>query len=193
MPSTAGADRGRFALDASGWARGAERIESPNHDERPAGTAIELVVVHGISLPPGCYGGGFIEALFTNRLEHAVHPYFETLRGLKVSAHFLVCRDGRLQQFVSCLARAWHAGVSSWQGRAACNDYSVGIEFEGADDCAYARVQYATGSRLLAAILDAYPIRGIASHSAIAPGRKTDPGPHFEWEALAVPPRLVTP
>jgi len=182
----------RFALDGCGWALGAERIESPNRDPRPAGTCIELVVVHGISLPPGRYGGGEIEALFTNRLDHAAHPYFESLRGLRVSAHFLVRRDGRLLQFVSCLERAWHAGTSSWRGRAACNDYSVGIEFEGVDDSAYAAEQYSTGAALLAAIRSAYPICAVAAHSAVAPGRKTDPGPQFDWAALELPSSLLS-
>jgi AmpD protein len=167
-----------------------ERIESPNCDDRPAGTSVELIVVHCISLPPGHYGGAAIFELFGNRLDPNAHPYFSGLRDLRVSAHFLVRRDGRLVQFVSCRQRAWHAGHSSWRGRAACNDYSIGIEFEGVDDAPFATAQYRVGKALIAAIRAAYPIGGIAAHSEIAPGRKTDPGPHFDWTALELPPGL---
>jgi AmpD protein len=175
----------------TGWLAGAERVESPNSDERPAATAIELVVIHGISLPPGEFGADHVARLFTNALEFEQHPYFETLRGLRVSAHFLVRRDGRLLQFVSCARRAWHAGASSWQGRSACNDYSIGIEFEGTDELPYERRQYRVGSKLIDALRAAYPIRWIAGHSDIAPGRKTDPGPSFDWASLHQPHALI--
>jgi AmpD protein len=171
---------------------GVERIESPNCDDRPVGTSIELIVVHSISLPPGHYGGVAIVDLFTNRLDPRAHPYFEALRDLKVSAHFLVRRGGGLVQFVSCRQRAWHAGPSSWRGRMACNDYSIGIEFEGVDDAPFAAVQYRVGKALITAIRTAYPIGGVAAHSEIAPGRKTDPGPHFDWSALELPPAFRT-
>jgi N-acetyl-anhydromuramoyl-L-alanine amidase len=152
---------------------------------------IELIVIHGISLPPGEFGGDEIERLFTNTLDCEAHPYFRDLRGLRVSAHFLIRRDGELVQFVSCACRAWHAGVSSWHGRGACNDYSIGIEFEGIDQAAYERDQYRTGRALLGALRAAYPIRWIAGHSDIAPGRKTDPGPGFDWPALRQPRALL--
>lgn len=180
----------RLQLDDAGWVQGAARIESPNFDARPCAAAIELVVIHGISLPPGEFGGEHIVRLFTNRLDHDAHPYFAALRGLRVSAHFLVRRDGELIQFVSCLQRAWHAGASCWRGRSACNDYSIGIEFEGADDVSYEAAQYRTGARLIRLLRRSYPIRGIAGHSEIAPGRKTDPGPSFRWPALRQPATL---
>jgi N-acetyl-anhydromuramoyl-L-alanine amidase len=181
----------RYRIDAAGWAAGARRIDSPNGDPRPAGAPIELIVVHGISLPPGDFGGDQIEKLFTNTLDCDAHPYFRGLRGLRVSSHFLIRRDGELLQFVSCARRAWHAGASCWQGRNACNDYSIGIEFEGSDHVAYERSQYRTGRALLRALRAAYPIRGIAGHSDVAPGRKTDPGPHFDWSALRQPRALL--
>lgn len=179
-------------MDANGWLAGARRMASPNCDDRPDDAQVELVVVHGISLPPGEFGGDHIERLFTNTLDHEAHPYFRSLRGLRVSAHFLVRRDGDVIQFVSCLQRAWHAGVSCWRGRSRCNDYSIGIEFEGADTCAYEAVQYRTGAALIDALRMAFPIRSIAGHSDVAPGRKTDPGAHFDWPALRQPPELLT-
>ena len=174
-------------MDETGWVAGAVRIDSPNCDERPFGVPIELIVIHGISLPPGEFGGDGVEKLFTNTLDCAAHPYFDSLRGLRVSAHFLIRRDGELVQFVSCARRAWHAGVSCWRGRHACNDYSIGIEFEGTDHAAYERRQYRTGCALLRALRAAYPVRWIAGHSDVAPGRKTDPGPNFDWSALRQP------
>ena len=180
----------RLQVDPAGWIPAATRIDSPNCDARPAGVAIELIVIHGISLPPGEFGAEHIERLFTNRLDHEAHPFFAALRGLEVSAHFLVRRDGQLIQFVSCLRRAWHAGASCWRGRNACNDYSIGIEFEGADDVPYEAAQYRIGERLIRALRRSYPIRGIAGHSEIAPGRKTDPGPFFQWSALRQPAAL---
>lgn len=184
------ADPRRLHLDEDGWLAGARRIESPNCDERPDATAVELIVIHGISLPPREFGGGHVERLFTNTLDPAAHPYFCALAGLRVSAHFLVRRDGDLVQFVSCLRRAWHAGVSSWRGRSACNDYSIGIEFEGADDLAYEAAQYHAGAGLITVLRASYPIRAIVGHCDIAPGRKTDPGAYFDWSALLQPAEL---
>ncbi|MDA8128109.1 MAG: 1,6-anhydro-N-acetylmuramyl-L-alanine amidase AmpD [Betaproteobacteria bacterium] len=172
------------ALDASGWLHGARRMPSPNCDDRPAGMAIELVVIHSISLPPGEFGGDAVSELFTNRLDWDAHPYFQSIRGLEVSAHFFIRRDGSLIQFVPCARRAWHAGKSSWLGRERCNDFSVGIELEGADDQPFTDAQYAALIPLLAALKAAYPIRAVVGHSDIAPGRKTDPGPHFAWQRL---------
>ena len=177
-------------MEASGWLAGVRRVQSPNCDERPDAIAIELIVIHGISLPPGEFGGDHIERLFTNTLDPTLHPYFRALEGLRVSAHFLVRRDAGLVQFVSCLRRAWHAGVSCWRGRSACNDYPIGIEFEGADDVAYEAAQYRTAAALISALRAAFPIRAIAGHCDIAPGRKTDPGSHFDWPALRQPEAL---
>jgi AmpD protein len=170
-----------LTIDESGIVREVRQIASPNCDERPAGTPIELIVIHNISLPPGDFGGGAIAALFTNTLDHAAHPYFATLEGLRVSAHFLIRRDGEMLQFVPCINRAWHAGVSNWRGRSACNDFSIGIELEGTDDLPFAEAQYAALADLLRALRARYSIAGIVGHSEIAPCRKTDPGPHFEW------------
>jgi AmpD protein len=167
-------------VDDKGVLTGCEYIPSPNCDDRPAGD-IELLVVHNISLPPGEFGGDGVERLFTNTLDAAAHPYYATLVGLKVSAHFFVCRDGAVIQFVPCLKRAWHAGESCWQGASRCNDFSIGIELEGSDDVPFTDEQYAALGRLTRALRAAYPIRGIAGHSDIAPQRKTDPGPCFDW------------
>jgi len=179
---------GRLRVDRrTGLLAGAAFVPSPNCDDRPAGCVPELVVVHGISLPPGEFGGPWIERLFTNDLPAAAHPYFAEIEGLRVSAHALVGRDGAIVQFVPFHRRAWHAGESSWHGRARCNDFSIGIELEGADDVAYAEAQYSSLAGLLAALLDAYPglhPDAIAGHADIAPGRKTDPGPAFEWPRL---------
>jgi len=172
---------GRFA---AGWHSGARRLPSPNRDARPTGAALELVVVHAISLPPGRYGGGSIERLFTNALERHAHPYFAAIADLRVSAHFLIDRDGALTQFVPVHERAWHAGVSSWCGREACNDFSVGIELEGCDDDAFTEAQYAALLALLddlAPLISEFSAGCIVGHSDIAPGRKTDPGPRFDW------------
>ncbi|MDW8324729.1 MAG: 1,6-anhydro-N-acetylmuramyl-L-alanine amidase AmpD [Burkholderiales bacterium] len=170
-----------WRVDAAGWVEGVRHIPSPNCDARPEGAAIRLVVIHGISLPPGEFGGPGVEELFTNRLDPAAHPFYETIKDLRVSAHFFIRRDGELIQFVPCALRAWHAGVSSWQGRERCNDYSVGIELEGTDHTPYTEAQYATLDRLLALLRAAYPIEAVVGHSDIAPGRKTDPGPAFDW------------
>jgi N-acetyl-anhydromuramoyl-L-alanine amidase len=174
----------RLAIDADGYANLAQRIRSPNFDARPAGAAVELIVIHGISLPPGEFGGDGIERLFTNRVDPEADPFYATIAGLRVSAHFLVRRDGRLVQFVSCDDRAWHAGVSRFRGRERCNDFSIGIELEGTDDVPYEAAQYRMLARLLKALARRYPIGHVAGHSAIAPGRKTDPGPAFDWDRL---------
>ena len=182
--------RPRLGIDAQGVAAPAAQIPSPNRDARPPGTRISLLVVHGISLPPGQFGGDGIERLFTNRLEPSAHPYYATIATLKVSAHFLIRRDGDLIQFVRCADRAWHAGASEWKGRPRCNDYSVGVELEGADEIAYAGAQYTALARLAKALRRRYPIADIVGHSDIAPGRKTDPGPAFDWARLR---RLASP
>ncbi len=174
----------RTSIDAAGWVAAAMRVDSPNRDARPAGTVPTLVVVHGISLPPGAFGGDGIVRLFTNTLDPAAHPYYAGIADLRVSAHFLIRRGGELLQFVSCAERAWHAGVSEWRGRARCNDYSIGIELEGADDVPYAAPQYARLAALLRALRARYPLEAAVGHSDVAPGRKTDPGPAFDWDRL---------
>ncbi len=156
-------------------------MPSPNCDARPAGVEIGLVVLHSISLPAGEYGGDAIERLFTNRLDPRAHPAFGALAGLRVSAHFLVRRDGELVQFVPLERRAWHAGVSRWRGRERCNDYSIGVELEGTDDSAFAGAQYPSLARLVRTLQEMLPLRQIAAHSDVAPGRKSDPGARFEW------------
>ena len=155
-------------------------VDSPNQDARPAGTEISLAVIHCISLPPGGYGGDAIERLFTNRLDPQAHPYFREIHGLKVSAHFLVRRDGELVQFVPVARRAWHAGASSWRGRSRCNDFSVGIELEGTEDSPFEDAQY----RTLVDLLKGLGLREFAAHSDVAPGRKNDPGARFDWQRL---------
>ena len=183
-PSSPATRRPRLAVGADGFANIARHIPSPNQDARPAGAEIALIVVHGISLPPGNFTGDHVERLFTNRLDPNAHPYFATIAALRVSAHFLIRRDGELLQFVSCAARAWHAGASSWRERSGCNDFSIGIELEGADDVPYASAQYAVLGRLIRALRARYAIEDIVGHSDIAPGRKTDPGPAFDWSRL---------
>jgi AmpD protein len=182
--------RRRLAIDASGYAPAARQIRSPNRDARPAGTPVTLIVVHGISLPPGQFGGNAIAQLFTNRLDAGAHPYYASIAGLEVSAHFLIRRDGELVQFVGCNERAWHAGASEWKGRGQCNDFSIGVELEGTDDVPYAAAQYTMLARLARALRRAYPIADIAGHSDVAPMRKTDPGPAFDWARLR---RLLVP
>lgn len=167
-----------------GWLQRARRCESPNFGPRPDGVAIDLALIHSISLPPGEYGGDAIELLFTNRLDWDAHPYYDQIRGLQVSAHFLVRRDGELLQFVSCDARAWHAGPSAWQGRANCNDYSIGIELEGLEGEQFEAVQYDVLATLIAELAEHYPIASVAGHEHVAPGRKLDPGPGFDWPRL---------
>jgi AmpD protein len=171
----------RLFVDRAGIVRAAKQVPSPNCDARPEGVAITLLVVHNISLPPGRFGGAAIVELFTNRLDLSAHPYFATVASLRVSAHFLIGRDGGLTQFVSCARRAWHAGASSWRGRECCNDFSIGIELEGTDDMPYEAAQYSMLARLARALRRRYPIVDIAGHSEIAQGRKTDPGPAFDW------------
>lgn len=168
--------------DAQGWLSGVRRVASPNHDARPPRTPVELLVIHNISLPPNEYGGDAIERFFTNALDHAEHPYYEQLKGVRVSSHFLVRRDGQVIQFVSCNKRAWHAGVSAWRGRSRCNDFSIGIELEGSDFEPYTGRQYDALARLTRRLKRTYPIGEIVGHSDIAPERKTDPGPFFDWE-----------
>lgn len=170
-----------LSVDDEGYIPSVRQSPSPNHDSRPPDTRISLLVVHGISLPPGQFGGGAIAELFCNRLDHSSHPYYEPLRGLRVSAHFLIGRDGVIVQFVPCTNRAWHAGKSSWRGRDQCNDYSIGIELEGSDDVPYEQIQYETLACLVRALKARYPIEEIVAHSDIAPGRKTDPGRAFDW------------
>lgn len=172
------------AMDDEGWLSGVRRVPSPNCDERPVDESASLIVIHAISLPPNEFDGPGIIQLFTNCLDPATHPYFGEIRDLRVSAHFLVRRDGELIQFVPCSRRAWHAGVSSWRGRERCNDFSIGIELEGCDLLPFEDAQYMTLNRLLAELNRRYPIEGVVGHSDIAPGRKTDPGPCFEWHRV---------
>lgn len=167
-----------------GWWRGAAACASPNFDARPAGEAINLVVLHSISLPPGEYSGDAIERLFTNRLDWDAHPYYQGIRGLRVSAHFLVRRDGLLLQFVSCEQRAWHAGASVWRGRENCNHYSIGVELEGLEGAPFEDAQYLALARLLRALALRYPIDEVVGHEDVAPGRKADPGAGFDWARL---------
>lgn len=173
-----------MADDASGWLARARHVPSPNCDDRPPGIGIELIVIHAISLPPNSFGGPGIIDLFTNRLDPAADPCYQSIHALRVSAHFLIRRDGELIQFVSCARRAWHAGASCWRGRAACNDFSLGIELEGCDSIAFADPQYRTLAPLLAELRARFPIGDVVGHSDIAPGRKTDPGPCFDWMRL---------
>ena len=172
------------ALFDHGWYRYARHRPSPHCDARPYGVALDLLVLHNISLPAGQFGGNFIDALFLGTLDCRAHPSFAALEGLRVSAHFLVRRDGSLVQYVGCEQRAWHAGASSFLGRSRCNDYSVGIELEGSDTIAFEAAQYDSLVALVDALIEAYPIRFIVGHSDVAPGRKTDPGPYFDWAAL---------
>jgi AmpD protein len=168
-------------IDPEGWLSGAHRVLSPNCDDRPLGSIVRLLVIHAISLPPGEFGGEAVLDFFTNRLDPAGHSYFATIAALKVSAHFFLRRGGEVIQLVPCGRRAWHAGVSTWRGRNACNDFSIGVELEGCDDQPFTEKQYRRLARISRALLDAYPIEEIVGHSDIAPGRKTDPGPCFDW------------
>jgi AmpD protein len=174
-----------FVVGDDGWVRTAQVLPSPNFEARPALAVPTLIVIHNISLPPGQFGGSAIADLFLNRLDCDAHPYYDAhLRGLRVSSHFVIGRDGALEQFVSCDQRAWHAGISSFFGRERCNDFSIGIELEGADAHRFESAQYETLAALVAALVARYPIDALAGHSDIAPGRKTDPGPHFDWDRL---------
>ena len=163
---------------------GVRYVASPNCDARPAETRIELIVVHNISLPPRVFGGSGIIDLFLNRLQPDAHSYYAGMAHLRVSAHFLIRRDGELLQFVPCGQRAWHAGVSNWRGRERCNDFSLGIELEGADDIPFEAAQYQRLLALVALLRERYPIADVTGHSDIAPGRKTDPGPAFDWTLI---------
>lgn len=167
--------------DEEGWLPGARRVPSPNCDERPAGEVIHLVVIHAISLPPDEFGGQGIIQFFTNCLDPAAHAYYPSIQDLRVSAHFLIRRDGELIQFVPCSKRAWHAGVSTWRGRDRCNDFSIGIELEGCDRLPFADAQYRVLAELLERLRSRYAIAAVVGHCDIAPGRKTDPGPCFDW------------
>ncbi|WP_394778453.1 1,6-anhydro-N-acetylmuramyl-L-alanine amidase AmpD [Undibacterium sp.] len=188
-------------IGEDGWCGSAVRLESPNFNERPSGTEISLLVIHNISLPAGHFGGPYISDLFLNRLDCSLDPSFESLRGVQVSSHFLIRRDGSLLQFVSAAKRAWHAGASSFGGRSGCNDFSIGIELEGSDAQAFEALQYRRLAGLSAALITAYPLTHITGHSDIAPGRKTDPGPYFDWkfyrrqvqDNFATAPKLAIP
>ena len=170
-------------INSDGICTEAHLIASPNVDERPQ-QEISLIVIHNISLPPNQYGGEGVIELFTNTLNPETHPYYAEIAHLKVSSHFFIRRDGSLIQFASCLARAWHAGISNWQGRERCNDFSIGIELEGSDFEAFETHQYDTLKSLINALKQAYPIQAITGHSDIAPDRKTDPGPYFDWSLI---------
>lgn len=170
-----------------GWLPWARRLPSPHQDRRPPGTRVDLVVVHGISLPPGEFGGPWVERLFLGELDPAAHPAFRELAGLRVSAHLFIRRDGELVQFVPLERRAWHAGRSAHQGREGCNDYSVGIELEGTDQLPYEAVQYRVLARVCRELMARFPgivPERIVGHCHVAPGRKTDPGPSFDWALL---------
>ncbi len=169
---------------SGGWLRAARRCESSHFGPRPAQTDVDLIVVHAISLPPGEYGGDQVEQFFAHRLDWLAHPYFEHLRGLRVSAHFFIRRDGALLQFVDADARAWHAGASSWRGREQCNDHSIGIELEGLEGDRFESAQYARLAHLCNSLRQRYPIAHVVGHEHIAPGRKHDPGAGFDWPLL---------
>ncbi len=167
----------------NGQLLGARFVPSPNFNDRPAHTEIQLVVIHNISLPPSQFGGGYIEQFFQNQLDWQAHPYFQTIESMQVSAHLLILRSGEVLQFVNFNDRAWHAGRSSYLGKKECNDYSIGIELEGSDDQPFESVQYAVLAQVVESLQQAYPKiqQHLAGHSDIAPGRKTDPGPYFDW------------
>jgi AmpD protein len=184
MAKTRAPEPAAGTLWRDGWYAFARRLDSPNFSARPTGAAIDLVVVHSISLPPGVYGGDEVQRLFTNTLDWDAHPYFKGIEGMQVSAHFYVRRGGELWQFVSCDERAWHAGVSCYRGRENCNDDSVGIELEGLEGSPFEDAQYDTLAGLCAALAQRYPIRHVAGHEHIAPGRKRDPGSGFDWAML---------
>lgn len=168
----------------NGWFSAAKQLLSPNFGPRPQGAEIDLIVVHSISLPPGQYGTGAVQQLFSNQLDWDAHPYYQGIRGLEVSSHFFITRAGEIWQFVSCDDRAWHAGVSQWRGRDRCNDDSIGIELEGLEGLLFEAPQYAALARLSQAIGQNYPIHFVAGHEHIAPGRKQDPGSGFDWPRL---------
>ncbi len=173
-----------YTLNAAGYVETATQIVSPNYDQRPENVNIDLIVIHNISLPPNIYAGSGVVQLFTNQLDPNEHPYYAEIYTRKVSSHFFIRRDGELMQFVSTLQRAWHAGVSQWQVRERCNDFSVGVELEGSDFEAFEAAQYKTLNKLITCLKNSYTIKGIVGHSDIAPGRKTDPGPFFDWQKI---------
>ena len=181
MKTPEACDTAAAPLWRDGWYRFARAMTSPNFGPRPEGALVDLIVIHSISLPPGDFGNGNVQRLFTNQLDWEAHPYFEGLRGLQVSAHFFIARSGALWQFVGCNDRAWHAGQSSYRGRDNCNDDSIGIEMEGLEGWAFEAAQYETLASVCAALLAAYPISHLAGHEHIAAGRKQDPGLGFEW------------
>lgn len=170
-----------FHIDQAGWCSEVLHTPSPNFDARPDSADIDLLVIHNISLPPGQFGGPFITDLFTNRLDYEADPYFDQLRTLRVSSHFLIRRDGGVEQFVSANDRAWHAGLSVFCGRERCNDFSIGVELEGTDFVPFTSNQYAALGALTHALQCRYPLKFVMGHEHIAPGRKTDPGPFFDW------------
>ncbi len=174
-----------MSWQSDGWLAAVDHLPSPNFGERPADAKVSLLVVHNISLPPGEFGGDWVERFFLNELDASAHPYFATIAAVQVSAHFYIRRDGRIVQFVACDKRAWHAGASAWCGQGNCNDFSVGVELEGCDEQPFAAAQYVALWQVLDALLARYPITAIAGHSDIAPGRKSDPGEHFDWSAVA--------
>ena len=177
----------RAPIQADGWLSTpvVRQVRSPNHNDRPLDTTIDLLVIHNISLPPGVFGTGLVHDLFLNQLDVSRDPWLEQLAGLRVSAHFLIEREGQITQFVSCLQRAWHAGVSSFKDQLACNDFSIGIELEGTDETAFTAVQYKQLVQLTEWLRASYPLTHVRGHSDIAPDRKTDPGPFFDWAAYA--------
>ena len=174
----------RRAVWHEGWWAGARHCPSPNVGPRPADETASLVVVHAISLPPGCFSGDAVQRLFTNRLDWNAHPYYDSIRGLRVSAHFFIRRSGRTLQFASCEERAWHAGVSCWRGREGCNDWSIGIELEGLEGGTFEPAQYRQLARLLSVLRRRYPVAEAVGHEHVAPGRKADPGAGFDWLRL---------
>ncbi len=180
-------DDGVPGVDAGGWLATAHRLPSPHEDARPAGIRVSLIVIHGVSLPPGEFGGHWVEDFFCGRLDVSGHPYFREIADLRVAPHLLIRRDGSLIQFVACERRAWHAGLSEWRGRRDCNDFSIGIELEGTDSMPYTDAQYARLVPVIRGLCARYPgidDAAIVGHSDIAPGRKTDPGPAFDWGRL---------
>lgn len=183
-PEPDGTQAASPALWRDGWYRFARALASPNFGPRPCGARVDLIVIHSISLPPGEFGNGNVQRLFTNQLDWEAHPYFQGIRGLQVSSHFFITRTGALWQFVGCDDRAWHAGESRYRGRSNCNDDSIGIELEGLEGNTFEARQYETLAGLCAALLQAYPIAHIAGHEHIAAGRKQDPGPGFDWPLL---------
>jgi AmpD protein len=176
-----------------GWLGGAVRVASPNADDRPPGATVELVVIHNISLPPGAYGGGHVQRLFTNSVDPRAHPFLAGIAAVRVSAHLLIERDGATTQFVPFDRRAWHAGASEFEGRPGCNDFSIGIELEGSDFEPFTDAQYGALNAALAALAAAYPLRAVRGHNDIAADRKTDPGPFFEWSRVLVPAGVSLP